>query len=92
MSDDEGELVFHDEIELEDFEFDEELGAYTYPCPCGDQFIITEDELEVGGMSYLLPNLDGILGPLNVFSLMPFSTVVYKVSLCDIIGLRDLCM
>ena len=47
MSDDEGELVFHDEIELEDFEFDEELGAYTYPCPCGDQFIITEDELEV---------------------------------------------
>lgn len=48
MSDDEGELVFHDEIELEDFEFDEELGAYTYPCPCGDQFIITEDELETG--------------------------------------------
>ena len=50
MSDDEGELVFHDEIELEDFEFDEELGAYTYPCPCGDQFIITEDELEVRGI------------------------------------------
>ena len=46
MSDDE-ELVFHDEIELEDFEFDEELGAYTYPCPCGDRFVITEDELEV---------------------------------------------
>ena len=50
MSDDENEdLVFHDEIELEDFEFDEELGAYTYPCPCGDQFVITEDELEVCG-------------------------------------------
>ena len=47
MSDDEEELVFHDEIELEDFEFDEELGAYTYPCPCGDRFVITEDELEV---------------------------------------------
>ena len=49
MSDSEGEeLVFHDEIELEDFEFDDELGAYTYPCPCGDRFVITEDELEVG--------------------------------------------
>ena len=92
MSDDEGELVFHDEIELEDFEFDEELGAYTYPCPCGDQFIITEDELEVGGMRDLLQNVDDILVPLNVFSLKTFSTVVYKVSLCDIIGLRDLCM
>jgi hypothetical protein len=31
------ELVFHDEVELEDFEFDADLAAYTYPCPCGDQ-------------------------------------------------------
>ena len=37
----------------EDFEYDSELGAYTYPCPCGDQFIITEDELEVSLKSVL---------------------------------------
>ena len=35
MSDDESE-VFHDEVEIEDFEFDEETQTYHYPCPCGD--------------------------------------------------------
>lgn len=34
--------VFHDEIEIEDFEFDEESDTYFYPCPCGDQFQITK--------------------------------------------------
>jgi hypothetical protein len=29
--------VFHDEVEIEDFEYDEETGVFTYPCvppPC----------------------------------------------------------
>lgn len=34
--------VFHDEIELEDFEYDEELEIYHYPCPCGDRFEISK--------------------------------------------------
>lgn len=34
--------IFHDEIEIEDFEFDEEEGVYHYPCPCGDRFEITK--------------------------------------------------
>ncbi|CAP39208.2 Protein CBR-DPH-3 [Caenorhabditis briggsae] len=25
--------VFHDEVEIEDFEFDEEKDVYHYPCP-----------------------------------------------------------
>lgn len=33
--------VFHDEVEIEDFEYDEETETYYYPCPCGDQFEIT---------------------------------------------------
>lgn len=33
--------VFHDEIEIEDFEYDEEEDTYYYPCPCGDRFQIT---------------------------------------------------
>ncbi len=33
--------VFHDEVEIEDFEYDEETETYLYPCPCGDQFEIT---------------------------------------------------
>ena len=34
--------VFHDEVEIEDFEYDEETETYYYPCPCGDQFEITK--------------------------------------------------
>ncbi|XP_068719179.1 diphthamide biosynthesis protein 3-like isoform X1 [Montipora capricornis] len=41
--------VFHDEVEIEDFEYDEETETYFYPCPCGDQFQITKV-----GTTYLL--------------------------------------
>lgn len=34
--------VYYDEIEIEDFEYDEELDLYFYPCPCGDRFEITK--------------------------------------------------
>lgn len=34
--------VYHDEIEIEDMEYSEEEELYTYPCPCGDEFIITK--------------------------------------------------
>ena len=33
--------VFHDEVEIEDLEYDEDLDTYYYPCPCGNQFQIT---------------------------------------------------
>jgi diphthamide biosynthesis protein 3 len=32
---------FYDEIEIEDFVFDDENKEYSYPCPCGDRFIIS---------------------------------------------------
>lgn len=34
--------VFHDEVEIEDFEYDEDEETYYYPCPCGDRFQITK--------------------------------------------------
>lgn len=40
--------VFHDEIEIEDFEYDEEEDMYYYPCPCGDRFQISKEELLAG--------------------------------------------
>mmetsp|Transcript_28560 Transcript_28560/g.71809 ORF Transcript_28560/g.71809 Transcript_28560/m.71809 type:complete len:105 (-) Transcript_28560:378-692(-) len=43
-----GDENFYDEIEIEDMEFDEELQTYFYPCPCGDRFRITVDELMDG--------------------------------------------
>lgn len=33
--------TYYDEVEIEDFEYDEENEFYTYPCPCGDKFIIS---------------------------------------------------
>uniref|UniRef100_A0A0N5BKD3 Diphthamide biosynthesis protein 3 n=1 Tax=Strongyloides papillosus TaxID=174720 RepID=A0A0N5BKD3_STREA len=40
--------VFHDEVEIEDFEFDEDKQVYWHPCPCGDRFEITKEMLELG--------------------------------------------
>lgn len=34
--------VFHDEVEIEDFEYDPDEETYYYPCPCGDRFQITK--------------------------------------------------
>lgn len=34
--------IYHDEIEIEDMEYDEESETYFYPCPCGDRFQITK--------------------------------------------------
>lgn len=46
MGSDDGD--FHDEVEIEDFEYDEETDTFTYPCPCGDLFTITKDDLLKG--------------------------------------------
>ncbi|KAK6173448.1 hypothetical protein SNE40_016895 [Patella caerulea] len=40
--------IYHDEIEIEDMEYDEETETYYYPCPCGDKFEISKEELEDG--------------------------------------------
>lgn len=40
--------ILHDEIEIEDMEYDEEEEMYYYPCPCGDRFEISKEELEMG--------------------------------------------
>ncbi|XP_001362531.1 diphthamide biosynthesis protein 3-like [Monodelphis domestica] len=40
--------VFLDKVEIEDFEYEEEMETYFYPCPCGDNFIITKEDLENG--------------------------------------------
>lgn len=39
---------FYDEVEIEDMEFDQKTQAYCYPCPCGDRFVITKEDLSNG--------------------------------------------
>lgn len=38
--------AYHDEVEIEDFEYDEEEEMYYYPCPCGDSFQISKVRVE----------------------------------------------
>jgi diphthamide biosynthesis protein 3 len=38
----------YDEVDIEDMDFDAATKSYWYPCPCGDRFVITEDELYDG--------------------------------------------
>ncbi|XP_015336470.1 DPH3 homolog [Marmota marmota marmota] len=44
----EPKAVFHVEVEMEDFQHDEDSETYFYPCPCGDNFSITKEDLENG--------------------------------------------
>lgn len=39
-------MFIYDEIDLEDFEYHPDSQIYTYPCPCGDQFIMTLIDLQ----------------------------------------------
>lgn len=41
-------MAFHDEIEIEDMDFDEDTQMYYYPCPCGDQFEVSLEDLKAG--------------------------------------------
>ncbi len=38
----------YDEVEIEDFEFDPAEETFYYPCPCGDRFAVTLEELTDG--------------------------------------------
>ena len=52
---------FYDEIELEDFEFDEEAEVYSYPCPCGDKFLISLVSLSCVislGLAYIFAHME----------------------------------
>lgn len=35
----------YDEVEIEDMTFDPDTQIFTYPCPCGDRFQITIDDM-----------------------------------------------
>lgn len=40
--------AIYDQIEIEDMTFDPALQIYHYPCPCGDRFEISIDDLRDG--------------------------------------------
>jgi len=38
-------MTFHDEVDIEEMDWNDELHVFTYQCPCGDLFQITPEEL-----------------------------------------------
>ena len=38
----------YEEVEIEDMTWNEELWEFTYPCPCGDKFVISLADLDDG--------------------------------------------
>lgn len=38
-------MSYYEEIKLSEFAYNEITNEFSYPCPCGDVFVITEDEL-----------------------------------------------
>ncbi|KAL6120764.1 hypothetical protein NUSPORA_02458 [Nucleospora cyclopteri] len=43
-------VTYYEEVKLQNFTFNKDTGVFTYPCPCGDVFIITLPDLEKGEM------------------------------------------
>ena len=41
-------MTLHDEVDIADMDWSEDLQAFTYQCPCGDLFQITLEELAAG--------------------------------------------
>lgn len=41
-------MSYYDEVEIEDFEYVEEEDTYYYPCPCGDLFRISGEQIKEG--------------------------------------------
>lgn len=41
-------VSYYDELEIEDFTWDEDAKVFHYPCPCGDRFEISKGQLRDG--------------------------------------------
>lgn len=41
-------VSYYDELEIEDFAWDEAANVFHYPCPCGDRFEISKTQLRDG--------------------------------------------
>lgn len=54
--DDDDFASFYDEIDIVDFKYYPESQQFTYPCPCGDLFIISLEDLRNGETAARCPS------------------------------------
>lgn len=64
--------AIYDQIEIEDMTFDPALQIYHYPCPCGDRFEISIDDLRDGENVAVCPScslmIEVIFEPVCIYS------------------------
>jgi len=41
-------MSIYDEVEIEDMDFDPQEQVFYYPCPCGDRFQLSLEQLKTG--------------------------------------------
>ena len=70
----------YDDVEIEDMEWNEDLRAFTYPCPCGDLFQITK-------VVHNVPHLGDNAAVHKSYSLCP--TLIRQVAACRKSLLRE---
>ena len=46
----------YDEIEIDDMDFEEDESTFYYPCPCGDRFQITLEQMKTGEIIATCPS------------------------------------
>lgn len=57
----ENTLSFYDEVDLEEFTYDKERNVFVYPCPCGDNFVISVNDLMIGETKATCPSCSLVL-------------------------------
>lgn len=73
-------MSVYDEIEIEDMEFDSAAQLFTYPCPCGDKFQISLQELAEGEEIARCPSCSLIIRVIcDEEALMPFNEAVKEL-------------
>lgn len=46
----------YDEVEIDDLDFDEGNNTFYYPCPCGDKFRISVEQMRKGAVIATCPS------------------------------------
>ncbi|KAJ8906367.1 hypothetical protein NDN08_002860 [Rhodosorus marinus] len=73
-------MSFYDEIEIEDMERLDDEGMYTYPCPCGDVFQISFEDLLEGEEVARCPSCSLIIRVIYDEGFMDSSTQVFEAA------------
>ncbi|KRH94386.1 hypothetical protein M153_2790009089 [Pseudoloma neurophilia] len=55
------EEIFYNEVELEEMKYNKTDRTFTYPCPCGDKFVIDLDDLLIGEIKATCPSCSLII-------------------------------